>query len=32
MWYLIQELWVFLLIALMIGIVVGWLSHDPKKV
>ncbi len=30
MGYLVAELWPFLLIALLIGVVTGWLSVSPR--
>ncbi len=28
MWYLITQLWLFLLIAALVGFYVGWSTHD----
>ena len=29
--YLVQQLWLFLLIALVIGLIVGWCTCKPKE-
>ena len=31
MFYLIEQLFVFLLIAFLIGLVVGWMTSEPRK-
>ena len=31
MFYLIEQLYVFLLIAFLIGLVVGWITSDTRK-
>lgn len=31
MWYLIMQLWPWLLIAFVIGIFVGWMTHTTGK-
>ena len=30
MWYLITELWLYLLIAAIIGIITGWVTTKPN--
>ncbi len=31
MFYLIEQLFLFLLIAFVIGMIVGWVTSDPQK-
>ena len=30
MWYLVGQLWIFLLIAFAVGLVVGWVTHKQQ--
>ena len=32
MWYLIEQLFVFLVIAFVIGLIVGWVTSEKKPV
>ena len=31
MWYLITQLWLWLLIAFIIGVFVGWMTHTDRR-